>query len=99
MNCKNCGRSLVRSRGRWQHEGFERYDFPCRNPQSATRIKPLVRRGISHLVCEPMYARIMPAERCIRCNTPTRYWLQPRNVPVCKECVLPRRNKNGVKRR
>lgn len=96
MKCKNCGRPLVRFRKRWKHEGDDVKLYPCGNPQPAERLPPLVRRGISHLVKEPPGLG-SPLERCVRCNTPTRYWLQPRNVPCCKECVLPKRDKNGRK--
>lgn len=35
--CKNCNRKLVRTNGRWKHEGFETTLYICGNPQSKKR--------------------------------------------------------------
>jgi len=42
--CKNCGKILVRTNGRWKHEGFENKLFICGNPQSKIRWKVEVSR-------------------------------------------------------
>lgn len=38
------------------------------------------------VTAEPAELLCEPAEHCVFCNVPTRYWYEPENAPCCRSC-------------
>jgi hypothetical protein len=52
--------------------------------------EPTSHKEPTRITLEPKAMRSLPAEHCVDCGEPTRFWMKDMHTPLCQDCCYKR---------